>query len=281
MISRSMGGHLSIFDFLRKKNPKIGLALSGGSTLGAAHIGALMVLEREGIHASFVAGTSAGALVGAAYCAGVPLGEISNLFLSMKWPILIRPALINPTLLHSLALFDTSPMEEYIRKNIGDCNFEDLKIPFAAVACDIQTGERIVLDKGPMAPAVRASASIPGLFSPVDLNGHLLVDGGTVDNFPVQLVKTMGAEYIIGINLSRSQESERRPSNPIEVFMDMVNIMQARSAVADASECDCYIRPDVRQYSSWTFNDAVKILDEGKKAAEAVIPQLKADLRIK
>jgi NTE family protein len=267
---------MSIFDFLRKRNPKIGLALSGGSILGAAHIGALMVLEREGIHPSFVAGTSAGALVGATYCAGVPLETLSALFLSMKWPTLIKP-----NLLHSLALFDTTPMEDYIRKNIGDCNFEDLKIPFAAVACDIQTGERIVLNKGPMASAVRASASIPGFFSPVEIDNRLLVDGGTVDNFPVQLVKDMGAEYIIGINLSRSQSSAHRPTNPIEVFMDMINIMQARSAVADASECDCYIRPNVRQFSSWTFSDAAKILEEGKIATEAAIPQLKKDLMIR
>jgi NTE family protein len=266
---------MSFFDFLRKKNPRIGLALSGGSTHGAAHIGVLMVLEREGIHPTCVAGTSTGALVGSAYCAGVPLEEISNIFLKMRWPTLLKP-----NLLHSLALFDTTPMEEYIRKNIGDCNFEELKIPFAAIGCDIVTGERVVLDKGPMAPAVRASAAIPGFFSPVEINGRLLVDGGTVDNFPVAQVKAMGADYVIGVNLSRSQASGRRPTTPIDVFMDMINIMQARSAVADASECNCYIRPEVNQYSSWSFSEANKIQEAGKIAAEAVVPQLKKDLRL-
>lgn len=266
---------MSFFDLLRRKNPKIGLALSGGSTRGAAHIGALMVLEREGIRPSFVAGTSAGALIGAAYCAGIPLEDLSRMFLSMKWPTLLKP-----NFGRGLALFDTSPMEEFIIKNIGDCNFEDMKIPFACIACDIQTGERIVLNQGPMAQAVRASASIPGFFSPVPHNGRLLVDGGTVDNFPVQLVKEMGAEYIIGVNLSRSQTAMRPPSNALEVFTDMINIMQARSAVADASECNCYIRPDVLQYSSWSFTEADKLLDEGKKATEAALPQLKKDLRI-
>ena len=267
---------MSIFDFLRKKNPRIGLALSGGSTRGAAHIGVLMVLEREGIRPDFIAGTSAGALIGASYCAGVPLDEISRIFLTMKWPTLLKP-----NFLHSMSLFDTSPMEEYIRKNIGDCNFEDLKIPFAAVACDIQTGERVVLDKGPMAPAIRASAAIPGLFSPVNIDDRLLVDGGTVDNFPVHQVKAMGAEYIIGVNLSRSKEAGRPPTSPFDIFMDMINIMQARSAVADASECDCYIRPNVNLYSSWSFSDTPKILEEGRIAAETVVPQLKKDLRIK
>jgi NTE family protein len=267
---------MSFLDLFKKKNPKIGFALSGGSTRGAAHIGALTVLEREGIKPSFVAGTSAGALVGAAYCAGVSLEEISRIFLSMRWPTLIRP-----NFLRGLSLFDTSPMEEYLKKNIADCNFEDLKIPFACIACDIQTGERIVLDKGPLAPAVRASASIPGFFSPVELYDHLLVDGGTVDNFPVSLVKEMGAEYVVGVNLSRSQTAANPPSTALDVFIDMINIMQARSAVADASECNCYIRPDVQKYSSWSFSEVEKIQEEGMRAAELAVPQLRKDLRLK
>lgn len=266
---------MSIFDFLRKKKPVIGLALSGGATRGAAHIGVLQVLEREGIRPDVIAGTSAGALVGSAYCAGVPLEEISKIFLNMSWPTLLKPNLIKP-----LSLFDTTPMEEYIRKNIGDCDFKDLQIPFAAIACDIMTGERVVLDKGPMAPAVRASAAIPGLFTPVEIDGRLLVDGGTVDNFPIEQVKNMGATYIIGVNLSKTQASGRRPTNPFDVFMDMVNIMQARSAVADASECDCYIRPEVSMYSSWTFGEADKMQAAGVAATEAVLPKLKRELQL-
>jgi NTE family protein len=131
-----------------------------------------------------------------------------------------------------------------------------------------------------VAPAVRASAAIPGIFSPVEIDGRLLVDGGTVDNFPVEQVKAMGAEYIIGVNLSRSKASGRRPSNPIDVFLDMINIMQARSAVTDPKECNCYIRPEVEQYSSWSFTDAIKILEAGKTATEIVIPKLKKDLHL-
>jgi NTE family protein len=264
---------MSFFDFLRKKNPKIGLALSGGATRGAAHIGVLQVLEREGIRPSFVAGTSAGALVGAAYCAGIPLEEISRMFLKMSWPTLLKPSIFRP-----LSLFDTTPMEEYIRKNIGDCEFKDLQIPFSAIACDIVTGERVILNNGPLAPAARASAAIPGLFSPVEIDGRLLVDGGTVDNFPALQVKAMGADYVIGVDLSKSQDSGRRPTNPFDVLLDMINIMQARSAVADASECNCYIRPDVSKFSSWTFGDAEQIMAAGVAAADYVLPQLRKEL---
>lgn len=267
---------MSFLDLFRRKNIKIGLALSGGSTHGAAHIGVLQVLEREGIKPSFVTGTSAGALVGSAYCAGIPVEEINKMLLGMNWPTLLKPALVRP-----LSLFDTTPMEDYLRKNVGDCDFKDLKIPFAVIACDIMTGERVVIDSGPLAPAVRASAAIPGLFSPVEMNGHLLVDGGTVDNFPVEQVKAMGADYIIGVNLSRSQSTPNRPTNPFEVFMNMINIMQSRGAVADKDECDCYIRPNTVSFSRWSFSNSDKILQAGFVAAEAALPQLKKDLRLK
>jgi NTE family protein len=267
---------MSIFDFIRRRNLKVGLALSGGATHGAAHIGVLKVLEREGIKPSLVVGTSAGALVGAAYCAGIPVDQISAVFKGMNWPNLLKPNLIKP-----LSIFDTTPMENFLRANVGDCKFEDLKIPFAVIVCDIMTGERIVINKGPLATAARASASIPGLFSPVEWNEHLLVDGGVVDNFPVEHLRPMGANYTIGVDLSTSRASGRRPSNTMEVFMDMINIMQSRGEVADSSLCDCYIHPDTRPFSKWSFGEAEKIEKAGIVAAEAALPQLKKDLHLK
>ena len=215
---------MNLIDLLKGKPPKLGLALSGGATHGAAHIGVLQVLEREGIKPDFVAGTSAGALVGAAYCAGVSLVDLEKQFLSIAWPTLVKFSLIKP-----LALFDTQPMEEFLRKFIGDCEFKDLNLPFAAICCDIVTGERIVLDKGPIAPCVRASAAIPGLFSPVEINGRLLVDGGVVDNLPVEQVQAMGAKFIIGCDVSSPSKRGKRPENPFENLLAMIYIMQERS----------------------------------------------------
>lgn len=267
---------MSFFDSILRRKPKIGLALSGGATLGAAHVGVLRVLEREGIRPHFVVGTSAGALVGAAYCAGIPVEDISKMLNNMSWPTLLKPALIRP-----LSLFDTTPMEEFLRKNVGDCEFKDLKIPFAVIACDILTGERIVINKGPLAPAARASAAIPGLFSPVDYKNHLLVDGGTVDNFPVEELRPMGANFIIGVDLSQRKVSGRRPTNPIEVFMDMINIMQSRGAVSESSLCDVYIRPETKSFSRWSFSDRDKVEQAGVDAAEAALPLLKKKLHMK
>jgi len=256
--------------------PKIGIALSGGSTHGAAHIGVLRVLEREGIRPNFLAGTSAGALVGCAYAAGIPLDEITDIFKSMSWPQLLRPSFI-----HSLSLFDTSPMEKFLREKIGDGNFQDLDIPFAAVACDIVTSEKVVLNKGPLAPAIRASASIPGLFNPIELDGRLLVDGGIVDNLPVSEVRKMGADYVIAIDLSRREGHNKKPENPVEVILDMFEIMQGRTALPDPSECDCYIRPEVHQYSKWDFAKADVVIRQGELAAEKSLEKLRADLHLK
>lgn len=256
--------------------PRIGLALSGGSTHGAAHIGVLKVLEREGIHIDMIAGTSAGALVGSAYAAGIAIDEIAEIFKSMSWPQLLRPSLIRP-----LSLFNTSPMEKFLREKIGDGEFKDLNIPFAAIACDIVTSEKVVLDKGPLAPAIRASASIPGLFNPVELDGRLLVDGGILDNLPIDQVKKMGADYVIAVDLSKREGPNKKPENPIEVILDMFDIMQVRSALPDPDECDCYISPSMVQYSKWDFSKADEMIKEGMAAAEKKVDQLRKDLRLR
>lgn len=261
---------MKFIDRLIHRNPKIGIALSGGATLGTAHIGVLQVLEREGIRPDYVAGTSAGALVGALYCAGIPLDELEDLFLNLKWPGLVRLALKSP-----LAVFDMSPMDDAITKKIGDINFEDLKIPFAAIGCDLMTGERVVLDAGPLAPAIRASASVPGMFVPVEVNERLLVDGGLVDNLPVAQVRAMGAGYIIASDVSNRGVLSVKPGNVFEVLQTTFNIMQNRGALPKRSDCDCYIRPDVTQFSCWGFGDADKILDEGRRAAELALPGLR------
>lgn len=255
---------------------KVGLALSGGSTYGAAHVGVMQVLEENDIRPDIIAGTSAGALVGAAYCAGVPLSEIETLFRTMGWPSLLKISIRN-----SLSIFDTQPMEDFLRKKIGDIEFKDLKIPFAAVACDIQTGEKVVLNSGPLAPAVRASAAIPGLFSPVEINGRLLVDGGVVDNLPIEQVYAMGADYVIASDVSKHGISHKKLDNPFEILLAMTYIMQARAALPNQDDCDCYIRPQVNQYSSWGFKEVPQLLEAGRQAALPNIPRLKRNLRIK
>ena len=265
---------LQIFSNRLYKNVPIGLALSGGSTHGAAHIGVLQVLEREGIFPTFVAGTSAGALIGAAYCAGVPVSKIEELFLKLEWPNLLRL-----TIRPKLSFFDAQPLESFIKAEIGDLTFTDLKVPFAALACDIKTGERVVLDKGPLAPAIRASSAFPALFPPVEIDGRLLIDGGIVDNLPVEQLRIMGAKFTIGSDVSKRERITRTPENPLEVLWSAIYIMQDRSAYYSLDTCDCHITPDLANYSPWGFKDSVKMVEAGRIAAEKMLPDLRRKLK--
>lgn len=157
----------------QRRRPKcVGLALSGGAVRGAAHVGVLEVLEEAGIRPDVVAGTSAGSLVGALYCAGVPLGDIKAEALELKW------SKIGKVTRPRLGWFDISRLEERLNEQIGRRTFAELATPFAAVTADILAGEVVVLREGSVAAAVRASCSLPGIFTPTVQGERLLVDGG-------------------------------------------------------------------------------------------------------
>jgi len=185
------------------KKPKIGLALSAGGPRGLAHIGVLKVLEENGISIDCLAGTSIGSLIGSLYAAGVEIAKLEEIALNVD--IKQTAVMLTPTISRS-GLVDGKRMKEFIKLFVGDANIEDLKIPFAAVATDIKTGEEIVIDNGSVAEAVRASISIPGIFTPVRFGDRFLVDGGLSNPVPVSEVKQMGADVIIAVNVIASIE---------------------------------------------------------------------------
>jgi len=178
--------------------PKVGLALAAGGARGAAHTGVLKVLAREGIAADVVAGASIGAVVGGAYAAGVPVERVEQAWLSADLVKVVRAFF--PTLTRS-GLSSGAEKRRILAEVLGEVNIEDLPVRFAAVACDIDTGEAVVLDRGPLIDAVQASASIPGVFRPVELGGRLLVDGGLVCPLPVTACRRMGADLVIGVDI--------------------------------------------------------------------------------
>jgi NTE family protein len=177
---------------------KIGLALASGGARGSAHTGVLKVLEAEGIPISAVAGSSIGAVVGGAYAAGISVERIEKEWLETDLTKVIRSFL--PTFPRA-GLSSGGELRKYLRELIKDVHFDELSIPFAAVGCDIDTGEAVVLDRGSVADAMRASSSIPGLFHPVRLRGRLLVDGGLVEPLPVRLCRDLGADLVIGVDI--------------------------------------------------------------------------------
>lgn len=253
---------------------RIGLALSGGAALGAAHIGVLEVLEENGIRPYCVAGTSAGSAVGVVYCAGMSLERIKELAMDLEWGKLGR------VVLPRRGFFDGSRLEEYLIELIGDLTFEELTIPFAATAADILRDELIILSEGRVAPAVRASCALPGVFTPVEYGGRLLVDGGVINNLPVSAVREMGAEYVIAVDLSSPPAADRKfPTTLLEMwFLSVATLI--RNTHREASLADLVIRPDVGEFSWIDLPNVPTFIGRGRQATEEMIPRILHDLNM-
>jgi len=177
---------------------KIGLALASGGARGAAHVGVLKTLEKEGIEISAVAGTSIGAVVGGAYAAGLSVERMEREWLDTDLLRVIKSFL--PTFPRA-GLSSGGEFSKELHRLLGDIRIKGLEISFAAVATDIDTGEAVVIREGPLYEAIRASASIPGVFHPVQWNGRLLVDGGLVEPLPVRICRGLGADFVIGVDI--------------------------------------------------------------------------------
>ena len=256
----------------RRRRPKcVGLALSGGAVRGAAHVGVLEVLEEAGIRPDVVAGTSAGSLVGALYCAGVPLADMKAEALELKW------SKIGKATRPRLGWFDISRLEERVNSLIEGHTFAELATPFAAVTADILAGEVVVLREGSVAAAVRASCSVPGIFTPTVQGERLLVDGGVLNNLPVSVAREMGADYVIAVDLFPSGQRFRQPRHLAEMAM-LAFYNFALLSHRERDEADCLIMPDIGHLGIIDFSHTAELIARGREAAEAALPQLREDL---
>jgi len=195
-------------------NQPVGIALGGGSAKGLAHIGVLKGLEAAGIKIGYIAGTSMGALIGAAYAAGISVAELEQIIDELNTRKLFQ--LFKPTI-SRYSLISDSAIMDFLDSLYGDVNIEDLHIPFRAVAVDFATGKRVVFSRGKLIDAVRASISIPMVFRQVTNGGRTLVDGGLVDPVPVGTVKEMGASYVIAVPVMTSRLNEREKPQQTDV----------------------------------------------------------------
>lgn len=184
----------------KNKRLKIGLALGSGAARGLTHIGVIKAIEEYKIKIDYISGSSIGALIGGAFAIGMSVEEIENIALQTNWKLMAK--IFSPTISLS-SLVNTNYLSEFLSTWFGNKTFEDLKIPFSAVTADIQTGEIVVLERGDLLSAIRASISVPILFSPVTIGRHKLVDGGLVNPTPVDVVKKMGMDKVIAVNLRR------------------------------------------------------------------------------
>ena len=263
---------------------RIGLVLGGGAARGAAHIGVLQALEEHDLRPSFIVGASAGALVGGLYAAGIAPATMANLASGLKWrDISSLPVTLSWTSLAArtmpLGILDLDRLIGWFRGVIGaDLHFADLQIPFAAIATDIANGESIMLNDGSIASAIRASCSVPGIFTPVRRNGRLLVDGGASNNLPVSAVQQMGADYVIAVDLLPSLTSPvPEPKNILEVSITSIYAL-IRAAQVDISLAHCMIQPNVGHISLADLAAVHELIDAGYRATLAQLSAIKAAL---
>ncbi len=285
---------------------KIGLVLGGGGARGAAHIGVLKVLEEQGIAVDYIAGTSMGAIVGALYASGYRPDEIESILANIDWQQSLRDSSPRPQrgVQNNLdsALIPASVEVGIGRDGIktpqgllqgqhvllllkkfllasGDlADFDDLPIPFRAIASDIANGDQVVLGNGDLATAVRASMSLPGVFQPVRIDGRLLVDGGIVDNVPIQVVRDMGATRVIAVDVGSPPLKPEQLGNPTTVLNQVVSVLisrQVQASLDQLHEGDVLIRPDIGDISTGDFDRSMETVAPGEAAALAQIDKLR------
>lgn len=257
---------------VRKKNTKelkIGLALSGGAVWGISHIGVLKAFEDNHIPISFIGGTSIGALIGALYAAGMTVAELENLALNTQWKDISKLSLL------FRGLLSNEPMEQYIENLVGNLTFDDLKIPFQAVAADLITGEEVILKSGRLSAALRATTAIPGIYQPVQIENRTLVDGGIVNNVPIQMVRDMGADLVVGVSLS-SVLNNWIPKNSLEVILKCYSIMQQKCVSREMVHADIPIHIDMTNCSPIDFSCAKTSYNRGLIAGLMAVDQIQA-----
>lgn len=253
--------------------PTLGLALGGGAVLGFAHVGLLEVLEEADIRADQVTGTSAGAIVAALYAFGTPPARIRELLVPLTWR---KVSGFSRT---SLGLFSNASIGRMLHEELGDVDIRDATRPLAVVAADIHSGESIVLRDGPVGDAVRASAAIPGIYTPIRIGDRLLVDGGIVENVPVRPLREMGTDVVVAATLGEALDFERVRTllgvltNAFLIAVNTATRLDLKAGV------DVLVEPDLDVYNHWDIRQRDHLIETGRAAATAALPRIRAAIR--
>ena len=295
---------LSLLSFSqnKKKQIKIGLALSGGGAKGLAHIGVIKVLEEAGIRFDYITGTSMGSIVGGLYASGYNADSLELVTAALDWSILISDKIERK----DLSIEEKKNYERYIvslpikkykiqlpkgineGQNISSTlarltrhvqhitNFNDLQIPFSCIVSNIESGKSEVLNSGFLPEAMRASMAIPTVFTPVEINNKLYVDGGLLNNFPVMEVKKMGADIVIGIDVQSPFLSKEEIQSPIQILSQSSKFLRAEANKKSRDACDVIIKPSVTQFSVMGFEHFEEIVALGEKKGREILPQILA-----
>ncbi|MGG3736441.1 patatin-like phospholipase family protein [Aeribacillus pallidus] len=248
--------------------PRIGLALGSGGARGFAHLGVLKVLVEENIPIDYIAGSSMGALIGTFYGVGHSIESMYKLSTAFK-----RKYFLDFTV-PKMGFISGKRLKEFIHLFSHQKRLEDLHPPVAVVATDLMRAEKIVFTQGSIADAVRASISIPGIFVPEKINGKLLVDGGVIDRVPVSVVREMGANIVIGVDVAHVKQNEEI-TNIYDVIMQSIDIMQMELVESREIASDVMIRPRVEQFSSRAFKNTEEIIAIGEEETRRMISTIR------
>lgn len=285
----------------KKQDIKVGLVLSGGGAKGFAHVGVLKKLEEAGVRVDYIAGTSMGAIIGGLYASGYNATELDSVLrvhdlgglvkdelprevssfyqkenggkYAISLPLVKRKIELPSAVSKGQSAFNIfSQLTEHVHE-VND--FSKLSIPFFCIATNLETGEEVILDKGFLPEAIRASGSLPGLLTPVILDGQVLVDGGIVDNFPVEKMKEKGVDYIIGVNVSGGLKDIENLNTLPEILLQIAGFQMYDKWEDKINKSDVYIAPELSGFNTFSFDQGVDIIARGETAADKVMDQLK------
>jgi len=302
LVFLSLAGTVTGQEAQPKRKLKVGVVLSGGGAKGLAHIGVLKVLEEAGVEVSFIGGTSMGAIVGGLYASGYSANELDSIFRGLDSDALLRdytprgsknffekrndemyalqlpfknfklgfPSALSKGLYNYTTVNRLTDHVRHIR------DFDKLPIPFVCIATDIETGEEVVLRKGVLPDAILASGAFPSLYAPVEINGRVLIDGGIANNYPIEEVKKMGADFIIGVDVQDPLRNRDQIKGATGVLVQINNYQMIKKMKAKSEATDIYIRPDIEGFSVVSFADGEAIIKKGEEAARKIIDSLRA-----
>ena len=257
------------------KHRKIGLALGSGGARGLAHIGVLKVLIENNIPIDYIAGVSIGAMIGAYYAINLEIEKLEEKALNLTKRDLLKLVDITSP---KRALISGNKIKNFIKELIEDKSFSDTKIPIKIIATDLCSGEEVIISKGKLADTIRASVSLPGTFKPVKIGRKFLIDGGVVNPTPVDIVKKMGADIIIGVDLTMRHPIKLKNPNIIETLIQTFEILRTQSTKSNIDKVKdaIIIRPNFSgKLDSYRFHQTQKFIKQGEKAAKKALPEIK------
>src|SRR5574341_1274534 len=252
-----------------KKRPVVGLALGGGMARGCAHVGVLRELEKNQIPIDLIAGVSVGSLIGGAYAAGLTPDQIEQLALTISWSDLGRVTI------SKLGFYNSERTEDYVRKHFPVTEFEKARIPFGAVATDIQTGKMVIFTEGSLPLAIRASCAMPIFYTPVMVNGRMMVDGGLVGHIPASVARLMGADIVIAVDVNSQHLPIPQPTHLFTVMAQALSVMGRTAVQYLYADADVVIRPQIEQVRPDDLSKAAEMIAAGEEATRRVVHKIR------